>query len=180
MHRLSGFFVIAVVAFINPPEALGQGHMIFTPCCATLPSGQAIPPRTIFTSPSVPKLPQSTSTRAYNATPSSSPPTQGRARSSPQLPSVMNNRAIPAKDPCTAEDKKRYRNIVKKACGQDGRCTSKDSAEEISRKIGNNSRCIDARRIETKQCYSHNPEHDVIPIEQREEAIENCKKAEEL
>jgi RHS repeat-associated protein len=84
----------------------------------------------------------------------------------------------PRPDPgnCTEDQRNRYQENVENKCGAAKRCTGTDSVEVLNKKIGLQSACINARKLINEVCYGGgNPTHSEDSIDQRKNAIDNCK-----
>jgi hypothetical protein len=77
---------------------------------------------------------------------------------------------------CTPEQQRRYQENVENQCGAAAACHGTDSVDVLNQKIGQHSRCIDARRLINDVCYGGGDKGHNDAIDQRVNAIRNCQR----
>jgi hypothetical protein len=77
---------------------------------------------------------------------------------------------------CTATQHRTLQDAVDSQCGAALACLGTDNQATLSSKIGQHSRCIDARKTINNTCFGGGDAGHNTAITQRVSAIDNCKK----
>lgn len=77
---------------------------------------------------------------------------------------------------CPPDQHRDLQERVKSACGQPAACKAYDNARLLSEKIGNHSRCINARTIINSTCFRGGDANHRNEIKKRMDGITNCLK----
>ena len=158
------YYAILILFAVGSGEAIGQGHFIYTPCCASAP------PSPIYIPPPVPHLVPP-------------PPNYNIIQSRPVIPSAPHNTSPPAREAPPLEEKRssadcdeiRLNKFVDYVCNTSRKCNGEDSVTELTEKIERVSDCIDAIVHVTNACFNgvFNSGH-LIKYQNRKTQKKNC------
>jgi Novel toxin 16 len=76
---------------------------------------------------------------------------------------------------CTATQHRGYQTTVENACGAATTCTAADTKATLNTKIGQHSRCIDARKVINNTCFGGGDAGHKQAITERTNAIAKCQ-----
>jgi Novel toxin 16 len=77
---------------------------------------------------------------------------------------------------CTVSQHRTLQDAVENQCGAAKACSGTDNQAALNSKIGQISRCIDARKNINNTCYAGGDRGHNTEIAQRQSSIDNCKK----